>query len=702
MIDKKVIVIINKILFVIFPTSLTLSLSCNRTETIHYTTKHPIQIASKPNIVNLNTEVPGVSLKGYTPFKDLTPFKDNGPGVLVCDPVINNKKLLAFSKGCGLWLHVTVAGNPKFGQSVSYMSNKRVMNELNRNDFALTLNDIKQLKSILGITHVAIGSLIGSHDHCQLNYQIYSLTDMSKIGTTVSYSGTSTQVANALPSVAVNLIKLLGGEPKEASFIPPLNKDQYEFIGNVKLLPDSWSLSRSDEIKLKNMAYDSPIPALVNFELRYYGNRYLTDISDRIINSIPSHNSIIAEMVAYETNKSKSIETACLIYPHNSLLNRAMYLGSNASNQRQYVENLVRSAPNNPSSWLVLSGLIYNEADAIRHGRFYNKMTTAEQQYVSQIYPEWVIYTRHATELDPLYGDAWLEYTKACCFSSEGSPNLYYNKAFKLVYLKAPIYGWGLQMYQPKWLDNPTMLTKVAKTAVTDKYIYFNDVINVTSTLLEQNHQSEAKALMTRYMPSVYRKIKQNPNDGHGYWQLALCHKAINNDIEALKQFRKSQQLISDDPDLCFHTAKLLDKMKRFSEAAAEYRKAIKLYNGTAYPCHYSLANDLLNLNKINDAIQELDIAIKQNPYSGEAYALRGYCYQTLRNADKAITDMKKAVAYSYHCSWVFINLCDLLRRKNDINAALYYAKLGLRYDPTNSRLMSELNKPQKVISKIR
>lgn len=150
-------------------------------------------------------------VEGMPPVAAIKPVI-SGPGIVVCEPVVQNADTATaeFGTGCARWLHFTVGGHAELGKTPAWESVGRAEEELGRSDLRLPIEIAAKLSDLLGITHVAVGTISGHPTHCTLTYQLWQVPARQAVGAPLTASGTQKQVIAALPLIARKLLLHLG------------------------------------------------------------------------------------------------------------------------------------------------------------------------------------------------------------------------------------------------------------------------------------------------------------------------------------------------------------------------------------------------------------------------------------------------------------------------------------------------------------
>ena len=132
------------------------------------------------------------------------------------------------------------------------------------------------------------------------------------------------------------------------------------------------------------------------------------------------------------------------------------------------------------------------------------------------------------------------------------------------------------------------------------------------------------------------------------YQKLALIY-AMSNKYDSSAYFFKAA--IGQNPNVAIiHTnyGKLLGVMNRPDAAMKEFATAITLDKNNYAP-FFERAYLCMRANQFQQALNDLNEAIKLNPESGICYYYRGLCYVQTGNTAQGQQDMQKAKALGYN-----------------------------------------------------
>jgi tetratricopeptide (TPR) repeat protein len=124
-----------------------------------------------------------------------------------------------------------------------------------------------------------------------------------------------------------------------------------------------------------------------------------------------------------------------------------------------------------------------------------------------------------------------------------------------------------------------------------------------------------------------------------------------------------------------------------------DYRKTIwnaqqnlRVTKGTEAKAHSLLGNAYYRLNQFDDAIEQLNIAIKSNFFSDDTYIFLGGSYFGKRDFKNAIEAFNKAIELKPNNIDAYTNLGAAYGSINDFNDAIKTFKTSLTYNPANAQ----------------
>jgi hypothetical protein len=420
----------------------------------------------------------------------------NGPGVLVAEPVATDAALASFGDGCGRWLHLIVGGQVEFSKTPLWSDLELTRGELGREDLRLTraeLATMAQRASLrLGMTDVALGEIRGTPKRVTLTYQWWSVATGKKRGAPLAITGSEAAVVAGLPKLAKQLCAAVG---LASAHVPARVAESAADLGALGSWPRVPGEGEAGAVLPALTAFvrqtapgavagKQPVPVLAVFLSMIYCGALrdvprMTTFGKVLTQALPGNTQAYGEIVGRAARSghatvailpAKAVQEQLAHHRDNYLLYGAQHylqaLGGDKEQARSSMELAVRCSASNPIAWANLGKWIYWQANQVRRGRFLGKMTAEERQFCGQLYLERLPVTLREAELDTHYWASWVAVSEAAAFVGyEKMADYGMGRALALAPHRYEALAWGLQLYQPKWLDDRAKLEKVAHAA---------------------------------------------------------------------------------------------------------------------------------------------------------------------------------------------------------------------------------------------
>lgn len=399
-------------------------------------------------------------------------------GIVVAEPVSQNapREIADFATGCARWLHLHTGGHGELGQTPLWGHVADARDLLPRSDLRLTNVDATRFANLVGVTHIALGTIKGTAGRATLSYQLYrTQPKLQAVGSPLVGEGTREQIVQKLPQMARTLAKSLGvPSPRVANAqIAPAD---FALLGRTPWKPKQ-PIAANLASRLAALSAREPLAgvlflrgvgpeankaelamALSNLMKNGAGNTIaVADVARFYMADIASHQKVVTGLRAR--------------YPRNYLAATSeMQLHKEAGNwalAQSAAEDAVRAAPQNAAAWLDLNGVLGNYAQSVRGGQYSAQMSASQRNAVSGLYPQQLAAAWRASQLTPQDSFAWSEVAEAATFNGNSSlADKALWKAHALDKSNTSVYSWGLQMYQPKWGGDQKKLLQIARLAV--------------------------------------------------------------------------------------------------------------------------------------------------------------------------------------------------------------------------------------------
>ena len=458
------------------------------------------------------------------------PALNNGPGIVVCEPVTKNKDLANFSAGCGLWLEYEVAGQPAFGKSPSWVNLPNAVGEVGHTDLRLTLIDMPNFVRALGPTHVALGTCTGTPQHAQLIYQLYTASPLRRLGRAITITGTEASIVNQLPRVAAEISSevmpgsatiphLVGATPHQLAIIGQL---QFDYLSDNLVAP------------ILAMAKTVPLASViaVEFGLPYDDDLAELHVARALLNNCPT-NPLVLDVISHASTRPRTLAPAIAIvlrtHPDNYMIADADYVAQvhnllrpNDLPQRVSLKNETelnstaihagRCAPLNPNAMRVIGYWASNEAYAIRRGAPWDRLNAHDAAHVTRLYSIAYQASLKSVQMDPLCEASWKDLAKDAAIDKHMDVA---NHAFEMSVKLDPQdadYGWGIELFSPKWQNNPSGFARAAGLA-TDAPVYGREKLELAKDLADAGFNKDSVALLASVRKFANGRHNDAPND---------------------------------------------------------------------------------------------------------------------------------------------------------------------------------------------
>lgn len=432
-------------------------------------------------------------LRDYPRPEALLPL-ESGPGLLVCEPVApaGDPKLAQFGSGCGRWLHLFTAGQGEFGRSPSWVMLGDQLSRLRKTRLG-TLDEATKVARVQAATHVALGTLCSAEGKLTLTYQLWTVATRQTLGEPVSLSGTEEELRAGLPNLARQLALRLGAAQPVVPEQVGETVDELRLLGRLPWMPTGMPLPPDDAAQLDKMAAEAVKPPPSRAASPVLGAFYrlmdrsaaydrprMNELITGLSPVLPENTILLADVGLLARYYGRWEELRLPIerlqallkrFPQSCTLNTgATYYYRVAGTHREgrlAATKAVRASLQNPEAWAVLADVIKAMALSVRRGRYTTDLTPAELAFCMACYDDEVQACRRSVRLDPENLGRWLVLAYAATFAGEEAEA---DRCLWVVLKKEPTnysaLWWGVQMYQPKWYDNPQKLERILKLAI--------------------------------------------------------------------------------------------------------------------------------------------------------------------------------------------------------------------------------------------
>jgi predicted Zn-dependent protease len=130
--------------------------------------------------------------------------------------------------------------------------------------------------------------------------------------------------------------------------------------------------------------------------------------------------------------------------------------------------------------------------------------------------------------------------------------------------------------------------------------------------------------------------LKREPNNGEAHLGLAYADLDLRKPEGALRESELAEHVLGDSKDIHVIRATAFGRQSRLTEAAGEYRAALK-FTPDDGALHFGLGNIFFSERQYRDAIGEFQTALKDSPDNAQTYALLARSYANLQDRDQTM-----------------------------------------------------------------
>ena len=460
-----------------------------------------------------------------------TPVLNNGPGIVVCEPVTKNKDVANFSAGCGLWLEYEVAGQPAFGKSPRWVDLPAAAEEAGHTDLRLTPQDMPNFVRALGPTHVALGTCTGTHQHTRLTYQLYAVSPLRKVGRSIGVVGSEESIVKQLPDVATKLCSELMPGSASISGSVGATPHQLAVMGAVQFDKIAQGLIAP----ILAMAKTVPLAGViaVDYGLPYEDDIAELNIANTLLINAPT-NPVVLDILDYAVPRPRALAPAIAValrkHPDNYMIADADYFERvhnlscpNAFPQRLPLTvetalslkaiHVARCAPSSPNAQRAIRYYASDQALAIRGCVTWDQLNDRDAAYITKLYSIAYQASHNSVHMDPLCKTSWEDLAEDATFDGDTDvANHAYEVSIKIDPHNASMYSWGLQMFAPKWQDNPSGFARAAALTMKAPVNDFHK-IQLAKNLEDAGFTYDSNALLALVKKHDAARLKIHPND---------------------------------------------------------------------------------------------------------------------------------------------------------------------------------------------
>ena len=665
------------------------------------------------------------------PFADLTPLA-SGNGAVVFDPVATGADpvVAAFGAGCSRWLNLAVGGHGELGKTPSLGAVNKLRSELHLPDLRLAVANAGRVVALLGATHAVTAKIQGTSPSLTLVFQVYRVEAKPiAVGQPVKLAGSEARIMAMLPAAAGQIATTLGVKTTRVPREVLTDADGLRFLGGLTWSPNE-DMTDDDVARLASLAAVMAAES-VRLEAPKYNEKATQCVKANAPDNALAWMELANNSNMHAHGTAPDIQRLSKVYPNNALLCVAQI--NNVAQDDDYegklaiVKHLVRCIPSASRAWRGL-GVCYAEmAQSIRKSRMPTAMSKDENQAVFSLYPYWVVASARAVKLDSASKEAWLSLSESACADGEfGVADEAYWKALELGPASPAVLCWGLQMYQPKWIDDKAKLDRVVDTAVAARYGNPFSGLNVAGNIanVDAQYATQAKQLTERMIAEAQAHLKERPGNLARRYVLAETYFRTDRNDEARGIFLGLNKQYPMEPDFaigaastCFNTGRkeqsisilrdlrtagfanaasnaslgeMLYFGNQYSEAETILREALRL-EPTNYKASDTLAQVLFQLKRYAEAAEVQRVNVRRYPYDPRGWQnligdlrLAGKLGEALSAARDAVVQCRESVPLRR-------DLSDLLSSNGDRFAAIAVMRDAIELDSKDPVLHERL-----------
>ena len=515
-------------------------------------------------------------------------------GLIVAEPrTEKNAKDEArqFAAGCARWLHLNASGQGALNGTPLWGQADDARRILGRQTLQFASADLPVLARNSGVSHIALGQWQENAGRATLTYQLWRTTPPANTGKSFAISGNRAQIVAQLPALATKISRAVGVAAPEIADIKA-TPAELTFLGSVPWKAEN-SLDEKLLARLQVLASREPVAALLLMRNSDLTKDERTNAVSQMVKLAPRNTLVLgdaawlnAAVFLRQPALNALLQNAQKKQPQNFLLATARYctqrIAGDRSGERQWIERAVRNAPRNSIAWSSIANTFGDQAEDVRQSRFAPQVNSREWKYLQAVYPAWLNAYLEATRLNPANASAWKDVACAACFNNRDAvAEAAFWKALHLAPHDSDIVSWGLQMYQPKWNNEPDKILLLAQLVENDPVLLYDD-FNVTMYALQEvNRKDVGLGMRDRLAARFQQRIAKNPRDAVAHHELAYLARdyylEAQNDLAA-REFEAYLKLRPDDAGTHVDCGRMLHyKMRLYRRAESHYRQALKI-----------------------------------------------------------------------------------------------------------------------------
>lgn len=212
---------------------------------------------------------------------------------------------------------------------------------------------------------------------------------------------------------------------------------------------------------------------------------------------------------------------------------------------------------------------------------------------------------------------------------------------------------------------------------------------------LRGDHKSDYYKFLT------FRKILEQPGDGHAYFELGIQHKQLGEFSLAEEAFRQSLALEPDQVLPLLNLAIVLHKQQKLADAIEKYLKVVKQGKllGEAY---FGLGYCYFKLEEVAKARDCFIKTLEHDPLHVEAYVNVGAACEKLQKYTEAVSFLTKALQLHPQHPRAYYNLGVVYEQEMKISSAVVCYKKAVELGYKKKELEEKVPKMERFLQESR
>ncbi|WP_344825944.1 tetratricopeptide repeat protein [Rurimicrobium arvi] len=170
----------------------------------------------------------------------------------------------------------------------------------------------------------------------------------------------------------------------------------------------------------------------------------------------------------------------------------------------------------------------------------------------------------------------------------------------------------------------------------------------------------------------VSARIEKDGNNAALYYKRAMLLREQGADSLALTDLKKTVSLDSSKAYYFSSIGELLFEHKDVQGSIKYFKKAIGIDPNDPVS-HLKYAKLLMFTDNNQEAFTEINTVLRRNPYSGEAYFLKGMVYKNLKDTNKALSSFQTSIQVDPQYQPSFLQLGAIYASRKDSLALRYF-----------------------------